>query len=587
VNDSAELAIATARVLDGVPARLTDLVRRPGAISPLATSHMVSMRDQTMLATDVYLPAAGAAALPTILVRLPYDKAGTYAFIPQLAEELTKHGYAVVAQDVRGKFRSDGDTAPGVAEVADGYDTLEWISAQPWSDGKVGMLGDSYYGYTQWAAAASGHPALRAIVPRFASQEGPCRWFKDESVVRSVGLDWLVDIYSLRTILLSESQLDWTHRPYTDLIPADLPNAQRLFEMFRDHADDLESLYALIYPDGLPAPRLQVPALHIGGWWDVAKSWQLADWAVASTQSPAAVQQHLIMAAVDHQDLRYDLSGTASNNMFASAEALAEYLPMMLVAPLEFFDTYLRGDARSIPKVRYEVANDTWRTAECWPPKPDRVLELYLDRAANALSGADGGLLNDVVPTYSGIAAWTHEPADPVPDLSSNDWEILADLPDETVVHGRADVATFTGAVVTDPFDIVGNVTLTVAVTTDAPSAHLVATLIDVTPAGRGNLVVEGVTSMRGTSDSRHVTIDLGATAYRVLPGHRLRLALCCSRFPRYLPDSGSGQPIWTGTETRPSNQQLRTGPARSSSLCIPIVIDHPDRSQAFADESR
>ena len=135
-------------------------------VSPLATEHLVRMRDGARLATDVYLPEGLDGVTETVLVRLPYDKCGDYCFMPRLAPLFTAQRYAFVVQDVRGKFRSEGDDIPFVNEVLDGYDTLDWIVGQPWSNGRVGMFGDSYYGYTQWACVASGHPALRAICPR-------------------------------------------------------------------------------------------------------------------------------------------------------------------------------------------------------------------------------------------------------------------------------------------------------------------------------------------------------------------------------------------------------------------------------------
>ncbi|MER5185783.1 CocE/NonD family hydrolase, partial [Streptomyces sp. NPDC002896] len=137
---------------------------------PAARPHRVRMRDGVRLATDVYLPDDDAPG-PTVLVRLPYDKSGEYTFMPRIAAYMNARGYRVVVQDVRGKFRSEGATLLFVHEVHDGYDTLEWITHQPWSNGVVGMWGDSYYGWTQWAALSSGHPALRAIAPRVTGTE--------------------------------------------------------------------------------------------------------------------------------------------------------------------------------------------------------------------------------------------------------------------------------------------------------------------------------------------------------------------------------------------------------------------------------
>ena len=136
----------------------------PGAVDPRAEQHMVPMRDGVSLAIDVYLPEA-AAPCAAVLVRLPYDKNGRYCWMPQIARHFTDRGYVFLVQDVRGKFRSGGEVNAFVHELDDGYDTLEWVTRQPWSNGAVGMWGDSYYGFTQWTAVASGHPALRAIVP--------------------------------------------------------------------------------------------------------------------------------------------------------------------------------------------------------------------------------------------------------------------------------------------------------------------------------------------------------------------------------------------------------------------------------------
>ena len=140
----------------------------PAPLDPSADQSLVPMRDGVRLATDVYLPD-GHGRVPVVLVRLPYDKCGRYTFMPALAPHFTERGYAFVVQDVRGKFRSEGETLAFTHEVEDGYDTIDWLTRQPWCDGSVGMWGDSYYGYTQWAAVASEHPALKAIVPRVTS----------------------------------------------------------------------------------------------------------------------------------------------------------------------------------------------------------------------------------------------------------------------------------------------------------------------------------------------------------------------------------------------------------------------------------
>ena len=149
-----------------------------------------------------------------MLVRLPYDKGGRYTFMSDIAPSFTDRGYAFVVQDVRGKFRSEGETLAFVHEVDDGYDTLEWMVAQPWCDGNIGMWGDSYYGYTQWAAVASEHPALKAIVPRVTTAD----------LAGSVGNDPVIPLYLgeyLAMYWLDDKIYHWApdygHRPLAEV----------------------------------------------------------------------------------------------------------------------------------------------------------------------------------------------------------------------------------------------------------------------------------------------------------------------------------------------------------------------------------
>jgi putative CocE/NonD family hydrolase len=174
---------------------------------------MVPMRDGVRLATDVHLPQ-GADRVPAVLVRLPYDKCGRYTFMPQIAPFFRDRGYAFVVQDVRGKFRSEGETVAFVREVEDGYDTLEWLVSQAWCDGNVGMWGDSYYGFTRWAAVASEHPALKAIVPRVTSAD-LAGLFGPETVIPLYLGEYLANYWLDDRIY--HWDIDYGHRPLAEV----------------------------------------------------------------------------------------------------------------------------------------------------------------------------------------------------------------------------------------------------------------------------------------------------------------------------------------------------------------------------------
>jgi hypothetical protein len=194
---------------------------------------------------------------------------------------LSAHGFGAVVQDVRGKFRSEGDRVPFVTDAADGAATLDWITAQSWSDGIVGMLGDSYYGFTQWAAASTGHPALRAIVPRVTGSE----FFTvfDPTLVPKISLyEWIVHTFSASGML----EYPWANPAEGNRydMPAQAPQTARILRDLSVGVGD-GSLRHRAFPAGPPAPRLARPALHMSGWWDNLQRFQLGT-GVASPQLP-------------------------------------------------------------------------------------------------------------------------------------------------------------------------------------------------------------------------------------------------------------------------------------------------------------
>lgn len=523
-----------------VPARWAPLVGDFGPVHPAAEPHMVAMRDGVRLATDVYLPEPLRGRAPAILARTCYDKCGALMELPAVALRLAGEGYAVVVQDVRGRFRSEGEREPFFHELEDGYDTLEWIVAQPWSDGAVGMLGSSYLGFAQWAAAASGHPALKALSLAVTSQIVPTTWW-GPSIAAPAGVEWLVAEWSCAARIES-GVLEWARRPFADVVPEDLANPRRLLAQLR--ALDAERLQARAFPGGLPAAGLRIPALHAGGWWDLVNDWGMRDWSVVCARAPAASDQFLHMSATDHAGRRFGTDGETD-------------LDATLQPSIELFDRYLRGRERAIPRVRYEIANGPWMRDEGWPPPGARPWVLHLADAGRATGSLLGGGLAET-PDRAGTAAhWIHDPSSPVPWLGL---ELIHPLPHEAATHMRPDVATFTSEPVDREIDIVGPAVALLRIESSAPSTHVIATLLDLAPDGVVHQLLEGIVTVDTLHGPAWAAVDLGATAFRLEPGHRLRLAVASSRFPSYLPHPGTGESVWTAVETRPAEQWLRAG---------------------------
>jgi putative CocE/NonD family hydrolase len=536
----------------------------PAPLDARADEIMVKVRDGVRLATDVYLPSR-PADLPTVLVRLPYDKCGRYTFMPQLAPTVTDRGYAFVVQDVRGKFRSEGETAPYVHEVEDGYDMIEWIVAQPWSDGRVAMFGDSYYGFTQWAAVASGHPALRAIVPRVtATSIGTVRlgtrW--DEGVQVLYGADYFAHYWLDRNDY--EFDVDWSHRPlaevFDDAFAAIGARSSALDELI---ADSRGRPPFDPFRERHPFDRLEIPVLHAGGWFDNIAPDQMKDYmALRGASTP----QHLIMDSTDHENYHLDLVPiTAENDHDSNDEALERMLPSYIGPALDFYDLYLlERDATAIAPVRWHHGFVGWRSANQWPPPGSRDVRLFL-RAGGGLSGGED--------PASGDATWTHDPADLVPSTIVDPFSFMSEYPDERDCSRRDDVLTFTTDELDEPIDLTGPVSASLSVTSTAPSTAVFAKLVDVFPDGSARMLQRGQALVSDTASGRPTEVTLGHLGYRVQRGHRLRLQIASSDYPLYLWHPGTSENPWTATSGTPSEQRLRTGGSQGSFVHLRTLI--------------
>jgi predicted acyl esterase len=524
---------------------------------PRAEQSMVPMRDGVRLATDVFLPSDRQARIPAVLVRLPYDKGGRYTFMSDIAPSFTDRGYAFVVQDVRGKFRSEGETLAFAHEVDDGYDTLEWIVSQPWCDGNVGMWGDSYYGYTQWAAVASRHPALKAIVPRVTTADLAGSTGDDRVIPLYLGeylaMYWLDDkIYHWRP--------DYGHRPLASVFDEAFEAIGRRSESFDRFVTTSTAGRPLVsYPGPHPFDVLRIPMLHTGGWFDNIMPEQMRDYVALTGRADVADLQYLEMNSTDHENYHLDLVPIGpEDDHDTNDDALARMLARYLGSALDFFDRFLKGIDREIPRVRWHQGNDGWRTAPTWPPPGARELRLHLASADLAPGG--GGRLVPAPAAAETTARWVHDPGDLVPSTVVDPFSFLRECPDEAAVAGRPDVLTFTTDTFDQPLDLVGPVSVQVCIASTAPSTAVFAKLVDVAPDGSALMLTRGQTMVRSPEPSRSVSIDLAHIGYRLLPGHRLRLQLASSDFPLYLPDPGTGEDPWRAVTGRPSEQTLRAG---------------------------
>ncbi|MCG7208454.1 CocE/NonD family hydrolase [Streptomyces arenae] len=549
----------------------------PAPVPEHALTHSVRMRDGTYLATDVYLPDGPAdRALPAVLVRLPYDKNSRYVFLDRLAPLFNDRGYALVVQDVRGKFRSGGRTLPFLREPDDGYDTIEWITHQPWSDGIVGMFGDSYYGFTQWAAVAAQHPALRAIVPRvttvdFNAMSGLDPVTAEDGVGRPVWVEgteyyahhWIDnDVYDYEPDRRVRPALDQIEQAFTAI-----GARSAWFDLLAPRHTDI--LHAL---GRHPFDARPVPVLHCVGWYDNIGVPHMKDYLELASRPGWDAVQYLWAGAIDHENYGLDLAPVTEETDHATSEtALRRMLPSYAGPALDFFDVFLKGvrPVSALRKVTWELGHADWRTTSSWPPPDSRERTFFLADPAPATGPRPGGTLTAEPQHTEDTVQWRYDPDDLVPSLVPDSFAYLRQHPDIGHLADREDVLVFTGPALTAPLDLAGPVTLDLRLAGTTEVFDVYAKVLDLAPDGTARLVVRGQVSVHGRDSAREVRIECGHTGYRLRPGHRLGLLLTSSDYPMYLPCPGDGTNPWTAHAAKPGIQTLRTGGARPSRLTV------------------
>ncbi|GIF52790.1 hypothetical protein DFJ67_4367 [Asanoa ferruginea] len=529
----------------------------------------VPMSDGTVLRADVQLPA-GAGPFPTLLQRVPYDKNAPAIRDGALdTTRAVRRGYAVVTQDCRGRFSSDGEFTPFVNEAADGVDTLRWITAQPWSDGNLGMFGRSYSAFLQWQTAALRPDGLRAIAPMFSGANPARDWFGGDSA-----LEWgFLAFWSLRHLVGDPELADAVlyERDRADLPPPDgarlgqraVHRTERLADANRDDGDrvgrgSLPSWLAAWLDDERraaamaelaavcrPAADVAVPALVIAGWFDLFLRGTIL------AAGPGAGPRELIVGPWPHGGANPGVFPEFDFGPAASGAAIG-----LTDRQLDWFDRWLRSTDDSPRSAATWFHHGRGWMSGSWPP-PQDPLRLFL--------GADG-TLSDAA-GEPGVTPLDYDEADPTPTLGGTTFlpglEVAANAGprDQRSLLGRPDVLSWFGDPLADALDIAGNVRCTIA-TEAGPGVRWVARLVERGPDGRVMLVADGATSTpaRAADQAGNAAaqIALGPIAWRFAKGSQLGLMLSHTSWPkhrRWITDSASDT-MRKGTST------VRTGPA-------------------------
>jgi hypothetical protein len=503
------------------------------------------MRDGVRLFANVYLPGDDLPdrppSFPTILIRMPYGKDEAYCYMPAHGRFWARKGYACVVQDVRGRFNSQGAFGPYTNEAADGWDTLDWVAAQPWCNGDIGMTGESYYGSTQWAVAALGHPHLRCLAPGDVHPDRYTNVHDGGAMSFATAAVWHFEMNHRR--YLSHFRFDPWHLPLASTDEAAgrrSPWYQNLIaHPSRDEFWDA-AMESLRYED------VTVPMLHWGGWYDVHTQGTIDGWTWVRERSrdpETRARQHLVLGAGDHE-LSPEFEGVAGRTPVPGLGFTHDRVR-------RFMDHYLKGADNGVgdePRVRYYLTGaDAWRGADDWPPAGTTSEELFLQGSGNGASaGSPDGRLSPSPPGESPPDHYRYDPSDPArPWLGRSVWEMATTMGDRGQLETRPDVLLYTGEELTTGLDLVGPIAVTLFAASSARDTDFAAALVDVFPDGYVQLVREGIVRARYRESERaptliepgrayEYTICLGSAAYRVPAGHRLRLEIASSSFDRW-----------------------------------------------------
>lgn len=534
---------------------------------------MVPMRDGTRLATDVYLPAgpvghgrdARPGPFPALVVRQPYGKREPFLWMPVQGRYWAKRGYALVVQDVRGRWASEGVYEPFFNELDDGYDTVDWVARQPWCDGTVGVMGESYFGYTTWAMAIGGHPAIKAACPGDTTVDMYVSAYRDGALCYNPYGVWALWIAGKE--FRNHLRADPYHLPLKEIDEAaGIPSEPWKLLVGHPSRDEMWQRADL-------TPRLgevQVPVLQWSGWYDNFLSQTIRHWRDISRLRAGQGDQYLMLGATDHMQ-SLERTGRIGRVKVAGHGHGNDRI-------CRFFDRYLRGaetEFPSAPVTFFTLGRDEWRTAADWPPPGSKSFELF---AAAPGAGGNGrgpgaagrGVLSPEPSTAPATLAYAYDPEHPLDAWVGTDgWALGQHMRDRAPYALRPDVLAFDTPPLAADLEITGPLRAALFASTSADDTDFVATLDDVFPDGYVHLVQQGIVRARHRDggDARvepgkvmHYSIDLWDTSYVVRAGHRLRLEISSSEFDRFDRNLNCYEPWGTGTKPRVARQQVHLG---------------------------
>jgi putative CocE/NonD family hydrolase len=538
------------------------------------------MRDGVRLYAVLYRPIEGDK-FPVLLIRSPYST--QHPRYVEWALRFARSGYAVVLQDCRGRFESEGKWRPYIDEANDGYDTQEWLGAQSWCDGHIGAFGVSYPGFTQILPASLRSPYVKALVP-IANQEdnyGHLRYNGVLQLQNTMNFMWIGD-RTLQNVAREQIDMEKVYRRLP-LISALDSIAERPFYRDMIRHTRFDAFWKSYSMKGRYA-EVDVPAYFITGWYDnlLHEGFKCYSGWKSQARSPEVRERSRLLVG----PWTHSLIGSAEP--FGDVDFGPEAAVDMPGEHLRWYDQRLRGIDTGIddePPVRlFVMGENRWRSEQEWPLARTQYSRYYLHSQGRANSLFGDGSLGLEAPADEGVDSFTYDPQEPMPTLGGQSMFITNTGPrDRKPLERRDDVLVYSTAPLDEDVEVTGPVKLTLFAASSAKDTDFTATLVDVHPGGAAIHITEGIVRARFRDSYEEPTlIEPGAVyEYKIVlwetsnlfkKGHCIRLEISSSNFPRFDRNLNTGAEAGLDAEMRVAEQTVFHNDQYPSHLTLPII---------------
>jgi uncharacterized protein len=570
------------------------------------------MRDGTILRANVYRPA-GEERWPVLLVRLPYGKdlPGSSSLPDPM--QVARRGYVVIVQDTRGCFTSGGEWDPIRNEAMDGVDTIEWASKLQYSNGSVGMYGASYCGFAQWLAAVHQPAALKAMIP-FITWNDPFNGLLLRGGVLELGFlaYWNLqmgfnvlarrhagdpDPYALgRAIVMLTKDLDalgkqghWS-LPLKEFAPLQRNDVAPMFFESIEHVGDREHAETLAIVG--KHEQVTVPTFNIGGWYDIFLKDTIENFKIMREYGSTAEarQSKLLIGPWTHGEMNNPVG--EANFGLASTAAFIDLKIDINSLQVRWFDHWLKGldtgMLQEAPIKIFVMGANIWRDEQEWPLARAVETRYYLHSSGHANTLNGDGILSTDLPADEMPDQYDYDPANPVLTRGGAlrlSPEFPSGVFDQRSTEAREDVLVYTTPVLNEDIEVTGPIKVHLWAITSAPDTDFVARLVDVYPDGYAHNLTDGIIRVRyrhfehdeaplliEPGKAYQYEIDLWATSNVFKQGHRIRLDVTSSNFPRWDRNPNTGHEFGVDSELAVAHQMILHDAQHPSFVVLPIV---------------